>query len=97
MSRVELAPEVLKDFDRFLDHMAHHQVENPTGRIDEILQSIEVLRHSPQIGRPIKGSLRELVLGHGARGYVALYRYVEQLDTVYVLAFRHQREQDFKR
>ena len=35
---------------------------------------------------------RELVIGRRAHGYVALYRYVSEVDTVFVLAIRSQRE-----
>ena len=39
-----------------------------------------------------RGDLRELVIGRRARGYVALYRYVPAVDTVFVLAIRGQKE-----
>ena len=35
---------------------------------------------------------RELVIATGASGYVALYRFVPELDTVFVLGVRSQRE-----
>ena len=95
MARVELLPEVFDDFDRFLDHMARFEVESPSERIAEIVQSIQLLTHSPFVGRPVKEGKRELVIGRGARGYVALYRYVVSVDTVFVLAIRHQREDGF--
>jgi toxin ParE1/3/4 len=38
-----------------------------------------------------------LVIGRRARGYVALYRYIEQIDTVFVLAIRSQREAGYGR
>jgi plasmid stabilization system protein ParE len=38
--------------------------------------------------------LRELVIGFGSAGYVALFE-VTDAQTVTVLAVRHQREQDF--
>lgn len=46
------------------------------------------------MGRPFTElpELRELVIGFGESGYVALYRHDEIDNTVYVLAFRHQRE-----
>lgn len=97
MARVELLPEVFDDFDRFLDHMARFETENPSVRIDEIVQSIQLLTHSPFVGRPVKEGKRELVIGRGARGYVALYRYVVSLDTVFILAIRHQREDGYQR
>lgn len=97
MARIELAPEVLQDFDRFFDHMAAFQVTDAVERIEEIVQAVQVLASSPLIGRPVKGGKRELVIGTSARGYVALYRFVPAVDTVFVLAFRSQRESGFKR
>ena len=92
MSRIELAPEVADDFDRILDHLAQYEVENRTARIDEIIQAINVLEHNPMIGRPALGQMNELVIGRHSHGYVALYRYVAAIDTVFVLAIRSQRE-----
>ena len=92
MSRIELAPEVGEDFDRILDHLVRYGVEDPASRIREIVLAIDVLEHNPLIGRPIAGEKRELVIGRRSRGYVALYRYVAEIDTVFVLALRSQRE-----
>ena len=69
MTRIELAPEVLQDFDRFLDHLAQFDEDVP-GRIAEILEAIQILRHSPEIGRRVKAGKRELVIGHASHGYV---------------------------
>ncbi len=92
MSRVELAAELADDFDRILDHLAEYRVENPGLRIREIIEAFNVLEHNPMIGRPVNGDKRELVIGRRSRGYVALYRYVVEVDTVVVLALRSQRE-----
>ena len=97
MARVELAPEVLDDFDRFLDHMGRFEVADAPDRIDEIIRAIQILTHSPQIGRLVRGGTRELVIGRGSRGYVALYRFIARLDTVFVLAIRSQRKADYNR
>jgi plasmid stabilization system protein ParE len=53
-----------------------------------------LLESSPDIGRPFPDApeLRELVIPFGDTGYVALYRHEPGDDTVYVLAFRHQKE-----
>jgi hypothetical protein len=48
------------------------------------------------IGRPVEDGQRELVIGRAARGYVALYRYVAAIDTVFLLAVRAQREDGYK-
>jgi plasmid stabilization system protein ParE len=97
MTRIELAPEVFDDFDRFFEHIAQFDAGSAPQRIGDILEAIQILTHSPQIGRPVKDGKRELVIGRATRGYVALYRYVAAIDTVFVLAVRAQREDRFKR
>lgn len=97
MPRIQLAPEVLDDFDRFFDYQAKHGIADMPQRIGEIIEAIQVLAHSPLIGRKAKGGRRELVIGQASRGYVALYRYVSDVDTVFVLAIRSQRESGYKR
>jgi plasmid stabilization system protein ParE len=97
MTRVELAPEIREDFERILDHLAKHEVDDSPARIGEIIQAIAVLEQNPMIGRPVRGNTRELVIGRRTRGYVALYRYIADIDTVFVLALRSQREAGYAR
>ena len=97
MARIELVPEIQDDFDRILDHLTEYAVEDAPGRIREIIQAIDVLQHNPFIGRLVSADTRELVIGRKARGYIALYRYIEQIDTVFVLAIRSQREAGYGR
>ncbi len=92
MSHIELASEVGDDFERILDHLAQYQVENPALRIREIIEAINVLEHNPMIGRPANNDKRELVIGRRSHGYVALYRYIVEIDTIFVLAVRSQKE-----
>ena len=96
MARVELAPEIFDDFDRFFEHLARLEIDDAPERIGEIVQAVQILVGSPLIGRPVKGGKRELVIGHDVRGYVALYRFVADIDTVFVLAIRSQRESGYK-
>ena len=97
MTRLELAPEVFEDFDRFFEHIAQHDPGSAPERIGTLIDALQVLTLSPEIGRPVGDGLRELVIGRASRGYVALYAYGAALDTAFVLALRHQREQGFKR
>lgn len=97
MSRIELAPEVGDDLDRILEHLFAHQATDAPSRIEDIIGAIDVLERNPLIGRPARADLRELVIGRRARGYVALYRYVAELDTVFVLAIRGQKEAGYTR
>lgn len=97
MARIELAPEVGEDFDRILNYLWQHEVTNPTARIREIIAAIDVLATSPLIGRPARNDKRELVIGKRSHAYVALYRYVAEVDIVFILAVRSQREVGFAR
>jgi toxin ParE1/3/4 len=92
VSAIELAVEVGEDFERILDHLANYQVDNAGQRIREIIEALNVLEHNPLIGRPVANGKRELVIGRRSHGYVALYRYVAEMDIVFVLAIRSQRE-----
>ncbi len=92
MSRLELAPEILEDFDRIFEHLASHGVADIEPRLQEIIEALAVLEHHPLIGRPAEAERRELIIGKGSRGYVALYLYLDAFDTVLVFAIRSQSE-----
>ena len=53
-----------------------------------------ILEDKPEIGRPFDElpELRELIIPFGDSGYVALYRFDQNTESVYILAFRHQKE-----
>jgi len=72
-TRIELAPEVADDFERILDHLVQHGVQDAASRIQDIIAAIGTLERNPMIGR-------------GARGYLALYRCIAEIDTAFVLA-----------
>lgn len=92
VARVELAPEVADDLGRIFEHLSRYEADDIPTRIREIIAAIDVLACNPLIGRPAGDGRRELVIGRRARGYVALYRYIAELDVVFVLALRGQRE-----
>jgi plasmid stabilization system protein ParE len=97
LARLELAPELFDDSDRFLAHMAQFEIDDLPARIGAILEALQILAGNPLIGWRVSGGKRELVIGQGAHGGVALYRHVPPIDTVFVLAVRNQREQGFRR
>jgi plasmid stabilization system protein ParE len=97
MARIELAPETADDFERIFEHIAAFDPEGGRERTATIILALDVLAASPQIGRPAASDLRELIIGQGTRGYVALYRYEPELDTVFALAIRSQREAGYRR
>jgi plasmid stabilization system protein ParE len=97
MTRIELAPEVGDDFCRILDHLDEFEVSDANARIEEIVRAIDVLASNPLLGRPTREGLRELIIGRRSHGYVALYRYVEPVDTVFIPAIRSQKEAGYRR
>nr|WP_238346227.1 type II toxin-antitoxin system RelE/ParE family toxin [Luteimonas saliphila] len=92
-----MAPGVLDDFDRIVDHLHQHEVEAADDRVNEIVSALDVLADNPLIGRPAGDDRRELLIGRDAHGYVALYRFLAVIDTALVLAIRAQREGGYAR
>ena len=97
MSHIEIAPDVAEDLDRIMEHLAAHEIADSASRIEDIVRAIDILERNPQIGRPVKDGMRELVIGRRSRGYIALYRFVGEMDTVFVLAIRSQKEAGYAR
>ncbi|MDP1575120.1 MAG: type II toxin-antitoxin system RelE/ParE family toxin [Coxiellaceae bacterium] len=65
-----------------------------TRAAEAIKRSFSILQAEPEIGRPLEDlpELRELIIPFGGSGYVALYRYEVKTSSLYILAFRHQKE-----
>ncbi len=59
-----------------------------------IKQQFTLLEMEPGLGRPLDDlpELRELLIPFGDSGYVALYRHDVTDNTIYILAFRHQKK-----
>jgi plasmid stabilization system protein ParE len=96
VARIELAPEIIEDFERIVEHLQAHQVAGADARLDEILDAIDVLQQHPLIGRTAGNGLRELIVGRRSRGFVALYSYLPESETILVLAIRSQKEAGYR-
>lgn len=55
-----------------LEHLQKFDVTEPSARFEEIAGVLPILGHNPLIGEPIQNELRELVIGRGAHGDIAL-------------------------
>ena len=95
MSSVVYAAGALADLDRLTDFLVEADPPSAADTAALIGRALLMLKEHPYIGRPVSGDMRELVISRGRTGYVALYVYREALDTVLVLAVRHQRESGF--
>ncbi len=96
MARLVYDPAIVEDFDRIFEHFARYDPTAATQVINGVVAAMAILTTSPLIGRPVAGGKRELVIGRGKRGFVALYRWVPDDDLVWVLAIRAQREAGYK-
>jgi toxin ParE1/3/4 len=95
VAQIILSQHLQGDFDRIFDYVFEHAPDLAAERIETIIAALDVLEANPLIGRPVEGGKRELVISSGVSGYLALYRFVPDLDTVFVLAVRSQRELRF--
>jgi len=81
----------LRDLERFQEFL-EADLRNAATAISRILACVELLVENPELGRPVRGTWRELVISRGKTGYLALYAYDPVTDIVRVLRVRHQRE-----
>ena len=93
MPSVKFAAGALRDLARLRAFLQHKNPIASQKAAATIVQSVRILEQHPQIGRPVEDiapGYRELVIGFGHYGYVALYR----LDgnAVIIVAIRHQLE-----
>lgn len=96
MATVEFAPETADDFARIIDYLNLIGATRPRTAITRILNALRALEANPGLGRLAGGTRRELVIGRGVTGYLALYEYLAELDLVLILAVRSQREQRYR-
>ena len=96
MPRIEFAPAVSDDLERIVAHLLDHESADAPSRVEDIMHAFDALERNPEIGRTVRGDLRELVIGRRARGSIALYRYVAEVDSIFVLAIRSQREAGYR-
>jgi plasmid stabilization system protein ParE len=96
VTRVTYAPGAVRDLERLQVFLAAHSPDATLAAARAIADAISVLERHPLIGRPAEAGMRELVIARGRTGYVALYDWLEAIDTVVILAVRHQREAGYE-
>lgn len=96
MIDVEFSGRALLDVDRLVDFLMQADPTVALATATILFEAINVLKHSPEIGRTTKSVFRELIVSRGRTGYVVLYRYVSEQSRVLIVAIRHQREVGYK-
>lgn len=95
MTRLVQSTEATQDLEELVDFLLLTQPENAVETVDLVLDALSILERHPLMGRPVAQGMRELVISRGRSGYLALYVFDSVADVVFVLALRHQREQDY--
>ena len=93
MPQVRFAPAALRDLEKLREFLRPKNPAAARRAALTIIKAVQVLGQHPQIGRPaeeMEPMYRELLIDFGDSGYIALYRYEDNLVTV--LALRHQKE-----
>jgi plasmid stabilization system protein ParE len=92
LARVVYSAGALRDLERIVDFLLEASPDTVAQAVEQVTGALAILGGHPRIGRRVHGSLRELVISHGASGYLALYRFDRARDVVRILHVRHQRE-----
>ena len=100
MPRLIWSPSALLDVRRLYRFLAEKNIDAAQRAVKAIRESIRIIALQPHIGRPaddMEPEFREWMIEFGDSGYVALYRYVAELDTLFVLAIGGQKEAGYTR
>ncbi len=92
MRSIQYSPRALADFQRVANFLSDSTEQDADARVGALVAAIDVLAQNPHIGRLVNDVARELIIGAGAHGYVALYEYWQEWDTIIVLRVRARRE-----
>ena len=99
--RIRFTEEASEDLHRLCDFLLQQADGDPRqaeAALEALRRGIALLETSPFACRRAPGTdplLRELLVGFGATGYVALFE-IDGTESVTVLAIRHQREDDYR-
>jgi len=96
---VRFTPDAEVDLLRLFDFLLEQDIAAADHAQEAIAKAVEFLELFPfscrkALAGPSNSLLRELLIPFGSGGYVALFE-IEEGNTVTLLAFRHQREEDY--
>jgi toxin ParE1/3/4 len=91
MATVVLTEHANDDLAHIFEFIAQRNPAHASRLVRTLMDGLHILQTMPLIGRALPDGRRELLLGKRPEGYVARYRYVGELDTVFILAIESQR------
>ncbi|WP_123101237.1 type II toxin-antitoxin system RelE/ParE family toxin [Acidithiobacillus sulfuriphilus] len=98
MPRLIWFPAALGDVQRAYRFLVTKNREAAQKAVGAIRSGVQILRHHPELGRPMEDmdrEYREWLVDFGGSGYVILYRYDGEM--VFIVAVRHQKEVGYTR
>jgi len=98
MSQVILTEKARDDIFRLYQFLLAKDQSAAQRAVQTIKTAFNRLVQHPELGRQVENEpeLRELMIGFGNTGYIALYRFEQKVDQVIILAIRHQREAGYQ-
>jgi plasmid stabilization system protein ParE len=97
LAQVVYSAAALDDLERIMEFVLEAApAQSALGAVDQTTKAVDILSAHPRIGRRVRPQMRELVISHGAAGYLALYHFDASLDLVAVARIRHQREAGYR-
>jgi plasmid stabilization system protein ParE len=96
LAQIVYSSEALEDFERIIDFLLNASPGAVGDAVSQIRDAISILERHPSVGRRVDSVRRELVITHGASGYLALYRHEPRSNIVRILRIRHQREAGYR-
>jgi plasmid stabilization system protein ParE len=96
LAQVVYSAAALEDLERLIEFLLEVSPGAVTDSIAQIRDAVSILERHPAVGRRVDRLRRELVITHGASGYLALYRHDPRPNVVRILRIRHQREAGYR-
>lgn len=92
MPRIKFSEQANIDLDRFETFLREVAPDKVDEAIKSIFNGLKILTKNAFAGTPNGNGYRKLVIPYGKNGYVALYKYEENLDLIVVETMRHMKE-----
>ncbi|WP_151193221.1 type II toxin-antitoxin system RelE/ParE family toxin [Cysteiniphilum sp. JM-1] len=92
MSQIKITEGALQGIQRCQSFLESRNTLASQRAAHEIAKYIQLLKETPEMGRPLSDHLRELIIPFGDSGYAVLYRYEAMTDICHILSFKHQKE-----
>ena len=95
MAKLEYSKDALEDIERLVDFLMDLDLLSALSTFDIVDDGVQLLKRHPEIGCLVGAGKRELVISRGNTGYIAIYEFDKLVNTIVVLAVKHQREDQF--